>query len=97
MAMSISRKREFLADATGAQLTRNPMALASALEKLESATEATRSIAKGAAHMCIVDPSERHFADQGGWMGRFASHPPISQRLARLRAMSFLPTGERSA
>lgn len=97
MAMSISRKREFLADATGAQLTRNPMALASALQKLESATEATRSIAKGAAHMCIVDPSERRFADHGGWMGRFASHPPIRERLARLRAMSFLPNEERSS
>lgn len=91
MAMSVSRKREFLADATGAQLTRNPMALASALEKIEARAEPTRSIAKGAAHMCIVDPSENHFANRTGLLGRFASHPPISQRLARLRAMSFLP------
>lgn len=91
LAMSVSRKREFLADATGAQFTRNPMALASALQKLEGAVEATRSIAKGAAHMCIVDPGERRFAQKEGFLGRFASHPPISQRLARLRAMAFQP------
>lgn len=89
LAMSVSRKREFLADATGAQFTRNPMALASALEKLESASGATRAIARGAAHMCIVDPAERRFAGKEGFVGLFASHPPISQRLTRLRGMSF--------
>lgn len=91
LAMSISRKREFLADATGAQLTRNPMALASALEKLDGAVGATRSIAKGAAHMCIVDPGDRAYAQKAGFLGRMASHPPMAQRLARLRAMSFQP------
>lgn len=89
MAMSVSRKREFLADATGAQLTRNPMALARALTKLEEASEATRSIAKGAAHMCIVDPAERRFAGRPGFLGHLASHPPIGERVARLKAMSF--------
>jgi heat shock protein HtpX len=87
--MAVSRKREFLADATGAQFTRNPMALASALEKLEAATAATRSIAKGAAHMCIVDPGERRFAEKQGFLGMLASHPPISQRLIRLRGMAY--------
>jgi heat shock protein HtpX len=91
LAMSVSRKREFLADATGAQLTRNPMALASALEKLDRALGATRAIAKGAAHMCIVDPSERALAEKAGFLGRLASHPPISLRVARLRAMSYQP------
>jgi heat shock protein HtpX len=91
LAMSVSRKREFLADATGAQLTRNPEALARALEKIDGAPEATRSIAKGAAHMCIVDPSERRFAGRAGFMGRFASHPPIAERAKRLKAMAFLP------
>ncbi len=90
LAMSVSRKREFLADATGAQFTRNPMALASALEKLEAAVGATRSIAKGAAHMCIVDPGQRVLGGKAGFRG-LGSHPPISERLARLRAMSFLP------
>ena len=95
LAMSVSRKREFLADATGAQLTRNPMALASALEKLEGAAGATRSIAKGAAHMCIVDPGERAFGRQAGFLSRMASHPPIAERVSRLRAMSFEPDRQR--
>ncbi|HZA97517.1 MAG TPA: M48 family metalloprotease, partial [Gemmatimonadales bacterium] len=57
LALAVSRKREYLADATGAQFTRNPMALASALEKLDRATGATQSIGRGAAHLCIVDPA----------------------------------------
>jgi len=89
LAMGVSRKREFLADATGAQFTRNPMALASALEKLEGASGATKAIAKGAAHMCIVDPAERRFAEKEGFLGMFATHPPISQRLIRLRGMAY--------
>jgi heat shock protein HtpX len=89
LAMSVSRKREFLADATAAQFTRNPMALARALEKLDAASGATRSIARGAAHMCIVDPAERRFASSEGFLGRFASHPPISARVTRLKGMAF--------
>ncbi len=89
VAMSVSRKREFLADATAAQFTRNPMALATALEKIDAASAATRSIARGAAHMCIVDPAERRMAASEGFLGRFASHPPISARVARLRGMAF--------
>ena len=89
LAMSVSRKREFLADATAAQFTRNPMALATALEKLDAASAATRSIARGAAHMCIVDPAERRIAASQGFLSRFASHPPISARVTRLKGMSF--------
>lgn len=90
IAMTVSRKREFLADATGAQFTRNPAALASALEKLDSATAATASIRRGAAHLCIVDPSERRIAAREGLVGDvFASHPPIRQRITRLRGMAY--------
>ncbi len=89
LAMAVSRKREFLADATGAQLTRNPLALASALDKLDQAVAPTRSIARGAAHMCIVDPAERKLSDGGGLLGRFGSHPPIAERKARLKAMAY--------
>lgn len=90
LAMSVSRKREYLADATAAQFTRNPLALASALEKLESATPATRSIGRGAAHLCIVDPGERSISDIEGLAGDvFSSHPPIRQRIIRLRGMGF--------
>ena len=89
LAMAVSRKREYLADATGAQLTRNPMALASALEKLAGATAATQSITRGAAHLCIVDPSPGLMASKEGFLADFvASHPPIRQRIIRLQGMA---------
>ncbi len=90
LAMAVSRKREYLADATGAQFTRNPGALASALEKLGSASGATRAITRGAAHLCIVDPSERRLSEREGFLGDLlASHPPLGQRVIRLRGMAF--------
>ena len=90
LAMGVSRKREYLADATAAQFTRNPGALASALEKLDGAAGATRSITKGAAHLCIVDPGERKLsAKEGRLADIFASHPPISHRITRLKGMAY--------
>jgi len=90
LAMSVSRKREFLADATAAQFTRNPMALASALEKLSAATGATRSITRGAAHLCIVDPSPGLLSSREGFLADvLASHPPIRQRIIRLQGMGY--------
>jgi heat shock protein HtpX len=90
MAMAVSRNREYLADATAAQFTRNPAALASALEQLDSAAGATRSITRGAAHLCIVDPGERRLAARDGAVADlFASHPPIRHRVVRLRGMAF--------
>jgi heat shock protein HtpX len=90
LAMAVSRKREYLADATGAQFTRNPMALASALEKLAGASEATRSITRGAAHLCIVDPAPSALALKEGLLADvLVSHPPIRQRIIRLRGMAY--------
>jgi len=90
LAMAVNRKREFLADATGSQFTRNPMALASALEKLENEPAPTRTITQGAAHLCIVDPAERKVSDRAGFLGDvFASHPPIRERVSRLRGMAY--------
>lgn len=90
LAMAVSRKREYLADATAAQFTRNPGALAAALEKLDGAGEATRAMARGAAHLCIVDPSERRLSDHEGPIGAvFASHPPLRLRVTRLRGMAY--------
>lgn len=90
LAMAVSRKREFLADATGAQFTRNPMALASALEKLDAASAPTRSITRGAAHLCIVDPGASAINDgEGAAADLFGSHPPIRLRVARLRGMAY--------
>ena len=96
LSMAVSRKREYLADATGAQFTRNPLALASALEKIDSAPEATRTVARGAAHLCIIDPAERKLSSREGFLGDlFASHPPIRLRLARLRGMGYAAEKER--
>jgi heat shock protein HtpX len=90
LAMSVSRKREYLADATGAQFTRNPAALASALEKLSGAAAPTKAITRGAAHLCIVDPLANVFTEREGFLGDlFASHPPIAQRIDRLKAMAY--------
>jgi len=90
MAMAVSRKREYLADATGAQFTRNPMALASALEKLDNAVTPTTTITRGAAHLCIVDPLVNRFSGHEGWWGDLlASHPPVRQRIIRLRGMAY--------
>jgi heat shock protein HtpX len=98
LAMAVSRKREYLADATGAQLTRNPMALASALEKLEGATAATTSISRGVAHLCIVDPSPGLMSSREGFLANFvASHPPIRQRIVRLRGMGYQQAKRESA
>lgn len=90
LSMAVSRKREYLADATGAQLTRNPLALASALAKIEACPGATKSIARGAAHLCIIDPAEAKLSSREGFLGDlFASHPPMRLRLTRLRGMGY--------
>jgi heat shock protein HtpX len=90
MAMAVSRKREYFADASGAELTRNPLALASALEKLEDASAPTESIKRGAAHLCIVDPVGRKMnAREGRAADLFATHPPTSKRIMWLKGMSY--------
>ena len=90
LAMMVSRKREYLADASGAELTRNPMGLAHALEKIESAVAPTQSINRGSAHLCIADPLGRQVnLKEGFWSDLFASHPPMASRIAALKAMAF--------
>jgi heat shock protein HtpX len=88
VAMAISRRREFLADATAAQYTRNPGALASALAVLSASRGATHRIGRAASHLCIVDPTERRVEGIRGALGNLlASHPPVAERIARLEAM----------
>jgi heat shock protein HtpX len=90
LSMAVSRKREYLADATGAQFTRNPEGLARALETIDAASTATKAITRGVGHMCIVDPGERRISARPGILGDiFASHPPISERISRLRTMAY--------
>jgi heat shock protein HtpX len=90
LAMTVSRTREFQADATAAELTRNPLGLAAALRKLEEAFEPTRSVSRGVAHLCIVDPLGLKAAlREGFWADLIATHPPIAARIARLEAMAY--------
>jgi heat shock protein HtpX len=90
LAMAVSRKREYLADAMGAQFTRNPMALATALQKIDAAGAPTTSIKRGAAHLCIEDPLGRRVNLREGFLANvFATHPPMAMRIARLRGMAY--------
>src|ERR1700686_2605623 len=90
LAMLVSRKREYLADASGAELTRNPIGLAHALEKIESAVAPTRAINRGSAHLCIADPLGRQVnRREGFWSDLFASPPPMEARIAALKEMAF--------
>jgi heat shock protein HtpX len=84
--LAISRKREFLADASGALLTRYPEALASALEKISSNPQPLKTATNATAHLFIVNP----FKGKGfsGWLsGLFSTHPPIEERVKILRSM----------
>jgi heat shock protein HtpX len=90
VAMAVSREREYLADASGSELTRNPGALASALEKIDAAKEPTPSIKQGVAHLCIADPRGRSINErEGGLAELLATHPPIAKRIALLREMAY--------
>jgi len=92
LSMAVSRQREYLADSSGAELTRNPLALASALEKIDSAVEPTRSIKKGTGHLCIADPLGRNVnSKEGALADLFATHPPIHKRIMLLKAMAYQP------
>jgi heat shock protein HtpX len=90
LAMMVSRRREYLADASGAELTRNPMGLAHALEKIDAAAGPTVTVNRGTAHLCIADPLGRSMnLREGAWANLFASHPPIAARIAALKEMAF--------
>jgi heat shock protein HtpX len=89
LALWLSRTREYQADATGAALTRNPLGLASALEKIEGAVEPTSSIKRGTAHLCIADPMGKLSDDSGSVSDLWATHPPMAKRIEALREMAY--------
>jgi heat shock protein HtpX len=90
LAMAVSRQREYLADASAAELTRNPGALADALEAIEAMAGPTKLVHQGSAHLCIADPLGLQLDDKetrlADW---FATHPPMEKRVALLRGMSY--------
>lgn len=82
LRLAVSRRREYLADATGAYITRNPEGLARALEKLRDAGGRDLDVSEGMRHMFIVNR-----ARGAGAGGAWSTHPPIQERIDRLRRM----------
>src|SRR5215207_8246904 len=84
LQLSISRQREYLADATAIQLTRNPKGLADALQKISGDQEVLEVANRATAHLYIVNPIKK-FEKRA--RGLFSTHPPIEERIQILRAM----------
>ena len=83
--LAVSRAREYQADATGARLAGQTWGLANALQKLHTASQVVPMQASPAtAHLFIVNP-----LSGGSWVTLFSTHPPIEERIARLRSMRF--------
>jgi heat shock protein HtpX len=84
LQLAVSRQREYLADASGAKLTRYPEGLASALEKISGDKEVLEVANRATQHLYIVNPI-KPFEKRASNL--FSTHPPIQDRIARLRAM----------
>jgi heat shock protein HtpX len=77
----ISRRREYLADASAVELTRYPEGLASALEKIMKKNQGKMEVSEAISHLFFTDPKRSPLDDL------FATHPPISERIKILRQM----------
>ncbi len=86
LQLAVSRKREYLADASGALLTRYPDGLASALAKIDQYPDGMKNANTATAHLYFASPLKGKEAK--GWLaGLFSTHPPIPERIKRLQAM----------
>lgn len=85
--MAVSRKREFLADASAAQLTRYPDGLADALEKISADPDVLDTASGAITHLFIVNPLHKEKGLEA--TNLFGTHPPTAERVRRLRAMGF--------
>jgi len=94
MVMKVGRKREFLADAMSAQFTRNPGALAEALVKIGGSSVPPKVIPKSSAQLCISDPFHSKWDEREGKLANLmATHPPLRDRVERLRQMAYQDAG----
>ena len=83
--LAISRRREYLADGSGALLTRYPQGLASALEKISNANIPLRHASHATAHLFIDEPFGKPEQSRFAWIERlFSTHPPVQDRIKRL-------------
>jgi heat shock protein HtpX len=95
LAMAISRQREYLADATAVEFTRNPLGLARALEKIRDGGMPFHKASRGTAHLFIANPLRRRVDERDGKLADLLStHPPINRRIMLLYQMAGLPGGE---
>ena len=86
--LAVSRKREFLADADGALLTRYPEGLASALEKIASYKKPMKRASNATAHLYIENPFGADSGKKKSWfVSLFSTHPPVEERVNALRSM----------
>ena len=83
--LAISRQREYLADASGALLTRYPEGLANALQKISKDSTPMRKARTSTAHLWISSPFKKGFDSKIG--GLFQTHPPVEERIARLKGL----------
>lgn len=83
--LAISRKREYLADASGALLTRYPQGLANALEKISKYNQPMQKANNATAHLFIANP---FFGQKKAFSNLFSTHPPIADRITKLRKMA---------
>jgi len=98
VAMAVSRQREYLADASSVEFTRNPRALLRALEKIAQIESPLKEGTAGTAHLFIVNPREGLKDDEEGFFDNLLStHPPLSKRIERLRAMAGAGAAEAGA
>ncbi len=87
MTMAISRRREYLADTSGALLTRYPEGLASALEKIHEQNQPLQRASNATAHLFIANPFGAKKKIGGGISALFSTHPPAQDRIRILREM----------
>jgi len=88
LAMAVSRQREYLADASSVEFTRNPRALLRALEHIAKIESPLKAGTAGTGHLFIVNPREGLRDDGEGFFANlFSTHPPLSKRIARLQAL----------
>jgi len=96
LAMAVSRQREYLADATAVEYTRNPLGLAKALERIRDAAMPFQLASRGTAHLFFVNPLRRSVDDREGRLADLLStHPPVARRIMLLYQMAGLPGGSR--